>query len=249
MNSHYPLISKHKHLCSNNGVLMSWQKWEKWVSRIWEWLSGNEDKDNTWRTARTRKRQEKKKKSKVTKRSSPSQTGVQLPPVSKSHVFPFISMQYPSKQWQICGWLNIKPSSFTYPARDLSKTTVDFNPTLTRWQAVKSSSCNFSTDITLSLQIHVYQSTTAEGQQVPPEYLEVVRAAHWACERLNTSVSCVKLTIALMFTRKLPSCLLGNWPRVSSFSWRRVLSRQKGKHFISTWLSFCLGFFFPAKIL
>lgn len=181
------------------------------------------------------------------KRSSPSQTGVQLPPVSKSHVFPFISMQYPSKQWQICGWLNIKPSSFTYPARDLSKTTVDFNPTLTCWQAVKSSSCNFSTDITLSLQIHVYQSTTAEGQQVPPEYLEVVRAAHWACERPNTSVSCVKLTTALMFTRKLPSGLLGNWPRVSSFSWRRVLSRQKGKHFISTWLSFCLGFFFQQK--
>jgi len=106
------------------------------VSRIWEWPSGNEDKDNAWRTAGTRKGQEKKK-SYVMKHSSPSRTGVQLPPVSKGHIFPLIPMQHPSKQQQICGWLNIKSSSFTYPARDLSKTTVGFNPTLALWQAVK----------------------------------------------------------------------------------------------------------------
>lgn len=60
MNSHYPLISKCKHFCGNNGVLMSWQKWEKMASRIWEWLSGNEDKNHAWRTARRRKGQEKR---------------------------------------------------------------------------------------------------------------------------------------------------------------------------------------------
>lgn len=58
MNSHYPLISKHKHLCSSNGVLMSWQKWGKMVSRICEWLSGNEDKDKAAREqARERKKE------------------------------------------------------------------------------------------------------------------------------------------------------------------------------------------------
>lgn len=60
MNSHYPLISRHKYLCSNNCALMSWQKREKTVSRIWEWLSGNKDKDDAWRTARTRNGQEKR---------------------------------------------------------------------------------------------------------------------------------------------------------------------------------------------
>lgn len=161
MNSHYLLISKHKHLRSNNGGLTSWQKWEKTVSRIWQWLSGNGDKDDAWRTARTRKGQEKEK-SQVMKHSSPSQMGVQLPPVSKSHIFPLISTQYPSKQWQACGWLNIKPS-FTYPARDLSKSTVGFNYAVTPWQAVGNSRGDFSMYIMSHLPSVTSQSTSAQG--------------------------------------------------------------------------------------
>lgn len=96
MNSHYQLISKCKHSRSNNGVLMSWQKWEKMVSRIWEWLSGKEDKDHAWRTARTRKGREKRsQKLRSTALQDKWEFSYHLFPKA---VFPLSSVQYPSKQ-------------------------------------------------------------------------------------------------------------------------------------------------------